>query len=83
VSRRFSKEARTFVRRDTRPSPRHADGSNDDSVLALGIALEIYSTHGDHRHDVRKTQKAPQGFRERSVNDPRLAQSKTDPRSSP
>ena len=61
VSRRFSTEARTFVRRDVRPSPRHADGANDDAVLALGIALEIYSTYGDHKHDVRKQQAAPTG----------------------
>jgi len=81
VSRRFSVEARTFVRRDTRPSPRHADGSNDDAVFALGIALEIYAGHGEHKHDVRKTQQAPEGFRTRDAVDPRLAQMKTDPRS--
>jgi hypothetical protein len=82
VPRRFAVEARSFVRRDTRPSPRAADGANDDAVLALGIALEMYSLHGQHRHDVRKTQAAPEGFRERSVNDPRVALMKNDdPRS--
>ena len=84
VSRRFSVEARTFVRRDTRPSPRHADGANDDAVFALGIALEMYSGYGDHKHDVRKTQAAPEGFQTRSATDPRIAaQSTTDPRRRP
>ena len=82
VTRRFAKEARTFVRRDVRPSPRHADGANDDAVLSLGIALEMYSVKGDHRHDIKKTQAAPKGFRERSEVDPRLANTRpTDPRS--
>lgn len=83
VSRRFSVEARTFVRRDTRPSPRHADGSNDDAVFALGIALEMYDRYGQHKHDRKHQQEAPQGFRDRDATDPRLARLQTrDPRSS-
>lgn len=82
VTRRFAKEARTFVRRDVRPSPRHADGSNDDSVFALGIALEMYAVYGQHKHSIRNRQQAPKGFRERSDVDPRLATTRnTDPRS--
>ena len=82
VSRRFSIEARTFIRRDTRPSPRHADGANDDAVLGLGIALELYDRYGDHKHDARKTKKAPEGFRNRSDADPRKAAAH-DPRRHP
>lgn len=82
VTRRFAKEARSFVRRDTRPSPRHADGANDDSVMALGIALEMYAAYGHHKHSQQHTQKAPKGFRERDEVDPRLAHMRTtDPRS--
>jgi len=32
-------ECQTFVRRDTNPSPRAADGTNDDRVMAWAIAL--------------------------------------------
>lgn len=54
VTRRFNVEARTFVRRDTNPSPRAADGANDDSVMAWGIALEVYSRYGEFKHDHKK-----------------------------
>lgn len=54
VTRGFLREARTFVRRDTKPSPRHADGCNDDRVFAWGIALELYSQYGEHEHDRKK-----------------------------
>jgi hypothetical protein len=54
VTRTFRKEARTFVRQDTRPSPRAAEGTNDDVVIAWGIALELYSVKGEHKHDIRK-----------------------------
>jgi hypothetical protein len=81
VTRRFSVEARSFVRRDTRPSPRHADGANDDAVLALGISLEMYAAHGQHKYDVRKKQ-APKDFRARSPIDPRTVNlTTTDQRS--
>jgi hypothetical protein len=81
VTRRFSVEARSFVRRDTRPSPRHADGANDDAVLALGIGLEMYAAHGQHKYDVRKKQ-APKDFRARSPIDPRTVNlTTTDQRS--
>lgn len=54
VTRGFLREARTFVRRDTKPSPRHADGCNDDRIFAWGIALELYSQYGEHEHDRKK-----------------------------
>jgi hypothetical protein len=41
-------ECRTFVRRRTLPSPRAQDGSNDDRVMAFGIALEMYRLYGVH-----------------------------------
>jgi hypothetical protein len=58
LPRRAVIEARTFVRQPTRPSPRHADGANDDAVMSLGIALEMFDARGDHKHDVRKKQNA-------------------------
>jgi hypothetical protein len=50
----FRKEARTFVRQDTRPSPRAAEGNNDDVIMAWGIALELYSGYGEHARSVKK-----------------------------
>jgi len=51
-------ELRTFVRQRTLPSPRAQDGSNDDRVMAAGIALELYRQYGTHekrhRPPVRK-----------------------------
>jgi len=54
VTRGFIAEARTFVRRETGTSPRAADGTNDDRVIAWGIALELYSQFGEHEHDRKK-----------------------------
>ena len=51
-------EARTFVHRETRPSPRAEDGCNDDRVMAWAIALEMYSEFGDHEHDRKKAVRA-------------------------
>lgn len=47
-------ECRTFVHRETSPSPRAADGCNDDRVMALGITLVLYSERGEHEHDRRR-----------------------------
>lgn len=47
-------ECRTFVHRETKPSPRAADGTNDDRVMAWAIAYELYSLFGEHEHDRRK-----------------------------
>ena len=66
VTRRFAIEARTFVKHDTAPSPRHADGKNDDSVLAWGIALVMYHRYGQYQHDRKK-----RAFRARTrITDP-------------
>lgn len=54
VTHRFYSEARTFVHRYSKPTPRHADGCNDDVVFAWGIALELYSQFGEHEFDRRK-----------------------------
>jgi len=47
-------EARTFVYRDTKPSPRASDGANDDAVFAWAIVFEMFSEFGEHEHDRRK-----------------------------
>jgi hypothetical protein len=47
-------EARTFVYAETKPSPRAADGCNDDSVLAYAMACEVYREFGTHVDDRRK-----------------------------
>lgn len=47
-------ECKTFVRRDVLPSPRAADGANDDRVMALCLALELYRLYGHHANDARK-----------------------------
>jgi hypothetical protein len=48
-------ECKTFIRRDTLPSPRAADSANDDRVMALCVALELYRLYGHHAHDSRKS----------------------------
>lgn len=45
---RLWQECRTFVHADTYPSPRADTGCNDDCVMALGIALEMYRQRGHH-----------------------------------
>jgi hypothetical protein len=41
-------ELQTFVYRTTNPSPRAQEGCNDDRVMALGIAIELYRQRGHH-----------------------------------
>jgi Terminase large subunit, T4likevirus-type, N-terminal len=48
MTRTLIMECRTFVRQKTLPSPRALDGSNDDRVMAFGIALELYRQYGTH-----------------------------------
>jgi hypothetical protein len=43
-------ECRTFISMPTPPTPRAQDGSNDDRVMAAGIALEMYRRYGHHEH---------------------------------
>jgi hypothetical protein len=50
-------ECLTFVRSDTLPSPRAADGTNDDRVMALAGGLELYRQYGHHPHDARSSRK--------------------------
>jgi hypothetical protein len=47
-------ECRTFVRQKTLPSPRAQEGSNDDRVMAFGIALEMYRQYGTHEKRVTR-----------------------------
>lgn len=47
-------ELRTFVRKNTLPSPRAQEGANDDRVLAFGIALELYRQFGTHERRARR-----------------------------
>jgi len=46
-------ECKTFVRQETLPSPRAAEGMHDDRVMALAGALEMYRRYGEHPRDVR------------------------------
>ena len=41
-------ECLTFVHASTNPSPRAADGCNDDRVMAAGITLEMFRLFGHH-----------------------------------
>ena len=50
-------ECKTFVRQDTLPSPRAASGTNDDRVMSLAGALEMYRRYGSHPLDVRTSRK--------------------------
>jgi len=50
-------ECRTFVRQKTLPSPRAQDGSNDDRVMAFGLALEMYRLYGVHERRYRPPKK--------------------------
>jgi len=50
-------ECKTFVRHDVMPSPRAADGTNDDRVMALAGALEMFRRYGEHPHDVRRSRR--------------------------
>ena len=57
----------TFVRQKTLPSPRAQDGSNDDRVMAFGIALEMYRLYGTHE---RRYRAKPKRRRTGSANYP-------------
>jgi hypothetical protein len=55
-------ECRTFIRRDTLPSPRAQEGANDDRVMAFGLALELYRQYGHHERRVRRRGKQSKPF---------------------
>ena len=50
-------ECKTFVRTETLPSPRAADGTHDDRVMALAGALEMFRRYGEHPKDVRTSRR--------------------------
>ena len=50
-------ECKTFVRAETNPSPRAADGTNDDRVMALAGAIEMFRRFGEHPLDVRRSRR--------------------------
>ena len=54
LTRTLIMECRTFVRQKTLPSPRAQEGSNDDRVMAFGIALEMYRQYGTHPKRARR-----------------------------
>src|SRR4029453_17268899 len=60
LTRTLIMELRTFVRQNTNPSPRAQEGSNDDRVMALGIALEMYRQFGTHEKRSRRTPRKTQ-----------------------
>jgi len=55
-------ELRTFVHRNSNPSPAAQDGTNDDRVMAFAVGLEMFRLFGEHpskprgRKSVRKYQ---------------------------
>jgi hypothetical protein len=51
-------ECKTFIRRDTLPSPRAAEGTNDDRVMDLAIGLDLYRQRGHHPHDTRRARRS-------------------------
>jgi hypothetical protein len=51
-------ELRTFVHASTNPSPRAQDGCNDDRVMSLAIAVEIFRQYGRAPAKTRKWKKA-------------------------
>ena len=57
MPRNLIMECRTFVRQKTLPSPRAQEGSNDDRVMAFGLALELYRQYGTHER--RAVRRAP------------------------
>jgi hypothetical protein len=48
LSRRLVDEMGSFVHRDSNPSPRAQDGSNDDCVMALAIGCELWRQFAKH-----------------------------------
>lgn len=42
-------ECRTFVHRNSNPSPAAQDGTNDDRVMAFAVTLEMFRLFGEHK----------------------------------
>lgn len=51
-------ELGSFVLADTAPSPRAADGCNDDCVMAAAIVLELYREYGKNPGRERRTRRS-------------------------
>jgi hypothetical protein len=51
-------ELGTFVHAPTNPSPRAQDGCNDDRVMSLAIAVEMFRQYGHHPAKTRKWKNA-------------------------
>lgn len=51
-------ELGSFVHADTAPSPRAADGCNDDCVMAAAIVLELYREYGKNPGRPRRTRRS-------------------------
>lgn len=49
MPRELLDECQTFVHMPSNPSPRAADGTNDDRVMSAAIALEMFRQFGAHR----------------------------------
>jgi len=59
-------ECKTFVKRDTLPSPRAAEGCNDDRVMDLAIGLDLYRQRGHHARDVRRNRRKGRAYQPES-----------------
>ena len=52
-------ELGSFVYADTAPSPRAQEGTNDDRVMMLAIAVDLFRQFGSHAAPKRKWKKTP------------------------
>jgi len=56
-------ELRTFVYRTSHPSPRAQEGCNDDRVMDLAIAIELYRQRGHHPdRDKRRSRRVKRAY---------------------
>jgi hypothetical protein len=63
LDRELLSELQTFVYRTTNPSPRAQEGCNDDRVMALGIALELWRQRGHHPEREERRRSRPKRVR--------------------
>lgn len=59
VSAECLAELQTFVHRDTNPSPRAQEGCNDDRVMALAAACDLYRRYGGERKERKPREYRP------------------------
>lgn len=63
IPRGLLQECLTFVYAKTNPSPRAQEGCNDDRVLAMSIACEMYRQYGSHperKRPIRSRKRRPE-----------------------